>query len=290
MSFLLRLAVAGLLAAAGGMKLGDPEAFALAIANYHLLPRQALQPLAYLLPLLELAAAGALFQRPLRGAGWRLSCGLFATFSLAVGLALVRGLDISCGCFGGSSPVSWIHLVGTGGLALVCASQGRQSVGPWREPLVLLLALGSALACLHHAVRADRPLFSAPRNPGYESLLLVSLDDVRKALGQPGQVLLDARSAQAYRQSSLPGALSLPLHRQPDPALETQLRSARRILVFCGNRSCNSSKEQAVFLRTRGFEQAVVFPGGVKEWKEAGLQLSPGGEAGAGAEPTDEAP
>ena len=103
--------VAAILGVAGAVKLPDPDGFALAVANYHLLPRQALTPVGYLLPPLEVVTALALLYPMTRRAGWLIASALFSIFALAIGSALIRGLDVSCGCFGQALTVSWAHLV-----------------------------------------------------------------------------------------------------------------------------------------------------------------------------------
>lgn len=276
---------------AGSLKLAEPEPFALAISYYHLLARQMLQPLAYLLPPLEIFAALALFAPGSRRAAWLLCGALFAVFSLAVGSAVARGLDVSCGCFGGSSTVSWWHLLGNLLLAGLCFRQAlRKESGPWRAPLALLVACAALLACAHHAVRADRPLFAAPRNPGYSQLSLVDLDTVSRTLEGARTFLLDARPAGAYRRGTLPGALSVPLHSALEEELLAGLRTADRIIIFCGGPSCNASKELAVILRARGLEQTSVFVGGVEEWRNSGRPLAPGGSGERDPEAETESP
>ena len=117
--------VSTILAVAAAFKVADPEGFALAISNYSLLPRQALQPLAYLLPALEAVLAVALFVPAYRRAAWLLCTGVFLLFCGAVGSAVIRGLDVSCGCFGGAMKVSWLHLFGNLALAGLCWRQFR---------------------------------------------------------------------------------------------------------------------------------------------------------------------
>jgi hypothetical protein len=120
---ILTILVAAILGYAGAVKVADPEGFALAISYYNLLPRQGLQPLAYILPALEVVVALALFTSAYRRAAWVLAGGLFLTFAGAVGSAVVRGLDVSCGCFGGAMTVSWYHLVGNLALTALCVWQ-----------------------------------------------------------------------------------------------------------------------------------------------------------------------
>jgi uncharacterized membrane protein YphA (DoxX/SURF4 family) len=97
-----RILLVVLLLAAAWPKLRDPAAFAVAINNYRLLPPSAAGLIAHCLPWLELVTAlGLLAPSPLRRQGaWLLACALAALFFAAQTSAWLRGLDISCGCFG----------------------------------------------------------------------------------------------------------------------------------------------------------------------------------------------
>lgn len=108
-----RLVVGVLLAVAGALKLRAPVAFATEIANYQLFP--AVAPyLAAVLPVVEVVVGGALIVAP---RAWRRAAalgalGLFATFTLAVGAAYFRHINIDCGCFGtGGGPITGLTLV-----------------------------------------------------------------------------------------------------------------------------------------------------------------------------------
>jgi hypothetical protein len=76
------------------------------------LPDGAINLVAVLLPWLEvLLAAGLLSGCYVRDSSL-LSALLFMTFAAALAISLVRGLDISCGCFGGSAGnINWLYLV-----------------------------------------------------------------------------------------------------------------------------------------------------------------------------------
>lgn len=117
----LKILVAGVLLVAGSIKLSAPQTFALDISYYRLLPVFLLQPSAYVVPVLEVLVALALFHRRYEPAAWMLSTALFAAFAVAVGSAVVRGLDISCGCFGSALTVSWYHLAGNLVATVLCA-------------------------------------------------------------------------------------------------------------------------------------------------------------------------
>jgi uncharacterized membrane protein YphA (DoxX/SURF4 family) len=80
-------------------KIVDPSAFARSVANYGLLPSWMPAIIATILPWVELLCGFAvLFGVFVRGSSFLLSA-MLTVFTLAVMSALLRGLDISCGCF-----------------------------------------------------------------------------------------------------------------------------------------------------------------------------------------------
>jgi uncharacterized membrane protein YphA (DoxX/SURF4 family) len=96
---LLRIGLGVLFVAAALPKLQDPAAFAKAVGNYHLLPETAERVLALALPVLELIVGACLILGVLDAGASLLVLGLMIVFTAAVGSAVARGLDISCGCF-----------------------------------------------------------------------------------------------------------------------------------------------------------------------------------------------
>lgn len=80
-------------------KIADPLAFAKSISDYRLVTGPSAIVLATVLPWMELLTGMAiLFGLFLRGSSL-LAGAILSIFSLAVVTALVRGLDINCGCF-----------------------------------------------------------------------------------------------------------------------------------------------------------------------------------------------
>jgi uncharacterized membrane protein YphA (DoxX/SURF4 family) len=100
---LLLAAVGGLFAFAGILKALDPSVFALDIDHYHILPWPAAALIALYLPWLEIICALLIAVRKFRGAALAILLGMTLVFLAALISATVRGLDISCGCFGGES-------------------------------------------------------------------------------------------------------------------------------------------------------------------------------------------
>ena len=105
-----RLALAGIFAAAAVPKILAPHDFALAVFRYQMLPDPLVNLVALSLPWVELGAAVAiLFPRLRRGSALILLV-LLAVFAAAISINLLRGLDISCGCFSvkeGAARIGW---------------------------------------------------------------------------------------------------------------------------------------------------------------------------------------
>jgi len=102
-SRILDFVLAGIFIYAGALKAFDPVQFASDIDNYKLLPWPVSVALAFYLPWLEIfCAVGLVFRFSYRGALSILSASI-VVFTLATIAAKVRGLDITCGCFGHAS-------------------------------------------------------------------------------------------------------------------------------------------------------------------------------------------
>jgi putative oxidoreductase len=88
---------------AGAIKVLDPVQFANDIDNYKILPWTIAVGLAFYFPWLEIFCGLALILRRLYLGGLSILTVLVALFLVATIAAKVRGLDITCGCFGHAS-------------------------------------------------------------------------------------------------------------------------------------------------------------------------------------------
>jgi uncharacterized membrane protein YphA (DoxX/SURF4 family) len=95
--------VAGIFIYAGVLKVLDPVQFANDIDNYKILPWPISVALAFYLPWLEIFCGFALVVRLLYRGALSILTALVVVFTLATVAAKVRGLDITCGCFGHAS-------------------------------------------------------------------------------------------------------------------------------------------------------------------------------------------
>jgi putative oxidoreductase len=100
---ILAIIIGGLFIYAGAIKVLDPVGFAGDIDNYKTLPWPVSVRLAFYLPWLEILCGLALITRLLDRGGVFVLTVLMAVFIIATIVAKMRGLDISCGCFGHAS-------------------------------------------------------------------------------------------------------------------------------------------------------------------------------------------
>jgi putative oxidoreductase len=104
-------------------KILDPHAFAVDIATYQMLPLALVNPLAIVLPWVELFA-GLLLVLGLRTrAASLLVAAMLAMFTVAISVAVSKGLDLACGCFASQGaaedPISWRTIVRDGAWLLL---------------------------------------------------------------------------------------------------------------------------------------------------------------------------
>jgi putative oxidoreductase len=100
---ILDLIVGGIFIYAGVLKMLSPVRFASDIDNYKILPWTIGVALAFYLPWLEILCGVALVLRLLYRGALSILTALILVFTFATVAAKVRGLDITCGCFGHAS-------------------------------------------------------------------------------------------------------------------------------------------------------------------------------------------
>jgi putative oxidoreductase len=91
-------------------KIADPGGFAVDVATYQLLPLALINLVAIVLPWVELLAGVLIIAGFRTRAAALLIAGMMVVFMGALGWALAKGLDISCGCFassGHADPISY---------------------------------------------------------------------------------------------------------------------------------------------------------------------------------------
>jgi len=76
----------------------------------------------------------------------------------------------------------------------------------------------------------------------YRAGRLVNLATFQKMASEPGTIILDARSAEAYRQGHIDGAINLAFSDFTAQSLEAALGDkAKRVLIYCNNNFENNA-------------------------------------------------
>lgn len=109
---IVRLILAGLFIYAGTIKLIQPDTFLSDIESYRMMPYSLAWLMAFYLPPLEILCGLGLLLPKFRKPSAYLLMLLMVVFILAIAAAWLRGLDISCGCFGSSEePANYLWLI-----------------------------------------------------------------------------------------------------------------------------------------------------------------------------------
>ena len=122
--WLVRLVLAGVFLAAAVPKLVHPGDFALSVFRYQLAPHGWVNLIAVLLPALELCSALALLFVPrFRDAALCVLAGMLSLFTAAMLINIMRGIDISCGCFSqdaSAGALGWWNVLRNAALLGLC--------------------------------------------------------------------------------------------------------------------------------------------------------------------------
>lgn len=106
----VRIALGAIFIYAALPKIADPVSFAGTVASYKILPYFWSYFVAAVLPFLELICGVLLLSGYRVRAGALIVAAMNALFMVALVSLIVRGLDIDCGCFGGSKTSPWLAL------------------------------------------------------------------------------------------------------------------------------------------------------------------------------------
>ena len=134
---ILCLLVGGAFVLAGALKIADPAKFAQDVGHYRLLPPALINLVAILLPWLEVVAGSFLLLGLWVRAAALVITSLTVMFLFVIGSALVRGLNIECGCFGtiGGRHIGVVNLVIDATLFFLAALLMRRTQdGPANKP------------------------------------------------------------------------------------------------------------------------------------------------------------
>ena len=162
----LRAALSVLFVWSASHKLRDVEAFRTALAGYQLVPDRWLGATAGVFIAAELCVAVGLWRPGYAGLASCTAAGLFAIYTGAIGINLLRGRrDIDCGCAGTAHPhplsaalVARNAILGAAALASALPAASRAPT--WVDGITVFASV-TTLALLYTAV--DGLLINAPR-------------------------------------------------------------------------------------------------------------------------------
>lgn len=109
LALVLRVLMGAWFVYAGGLKIFvvGLDRFVVDIENYRLVSGQLASVVGYTIPWFEVVGGLCFMLGILRKGAWWVMFGLVLAFTISVGSAWLRGLDISCGCLGGSEKISY---------------------------------------------------------------------------------------------------------------------------------------------------------------------------------------
>jgi rhodanese-related sulfurtransferase len=102
---------------------------------------------------------------------------------------------------------------------------------------------------------------------------VTDVSDVHAALesGDPGFVLLDSRSADAWAEGHVPGAVHLP--GREIPARAAELDRSVPVVTYCWGPGCNGATRAALALAQLGYRVREML-GGFEYWAREGLPVA----------------
>ena len=134
---LLQLTLGCVFLYAGAVKIwgSGTEVFARDVAKYEILPSSLVQVVAMILPWIEMGIGGCLLIRCALNGALLLALACSLVFLIAVVSAWLRGLNLSCGCFGGDDtamnfPFKVAQLIGQFMLCIYLWNHRRLRVDP----------------------------------------------------------------------------------------------------------------------------------------------------------------
>lgn len=161
---------------AGFAKLADWRGFGRIVRDFRILPEAVSAPVAWLVPVAEVAVGAALLDPAIGRAASPLAAALFLLFAGAVSINLVRGRrDLACGCFGSDQRqgLHWgivFRNIVFAALACAPALGGATAAPAMEERLAMTVAALTVLAALSLARLIVRlwPRDEGWREPGRE--------------------------------------------------------------------------------------------------------------------------
>ena len=163
----------------------------------------------------------------------------------------------------------------------------------WQTGSIVLLA--AILAFMVNQIRSDRlPLvadFSPEARMAPESgeSMLISFEEAMELCLSKKAIFLDARSRELYEQAHILYARNLSWEAVDEyfDAVMADIPRDALIITYCDGETCTQSKDLALELFYRGYENVRVLVNGWSKWVEAGLPTEKGLKGYSGSQKED---
>jgi rhodanese-related sulfurtransferase len=113
---------------------------------------------------------------------------------------------------------------------------------------------------------------AAPNQDPESKVPRVSAEELKKMVAEKQVVVVDVRSADAYKVSHLKGSISLPLG-DIEAGNHKSLPRDKRIITYCSCPAENTSARAAVILEKAGFKNVGTLLGGTAAWEQSGGEM-----------------
>jgi len=110
------------------------------------------------------------------------------------------------------------------------------------------------------------------------AMAVVSFEEVDALFRKDLALFIDARDAEDYDRSHLPGAMSSPVADYRAGDVNLRLPKGTLLVIYCAGVECELAEELAVLLATDGYRKIRLYPGGFEEWEAMGMPVSSGPE------------
>lgn len=100
----------------------------------------------------------------------------------------------------------------------------------------------------------------------------VTLDELTKLVISKGALIVDANSADTFKEGHIPGAVSFAANESKFAEVLPKDKSAL-IVAYCGGPRCTAWEDAAAAAKKLGYTNVKHYKGGIKGWKEAGQKL-----------------
>ena len=152
----------------------------------------------------------------------------------------------------------------------------------WQTGSIVLLAV--ILAVLINQIRSDRLPLVADWSPEARLTLesgesmIISIEEARELCSSKKAIFLDARSSELYEHGHILCARNLPWNAVDEhfDTLMADIHQDALLIAYCDGESCAESKDLALDLFYRGYENVRVLVNGWSLWVEQHLPVEEG--------------